>query len=132
MTHFDEDAICSHLLRTGVATDLGERAAGTDPRDPSSTIPEGDFFVVLPYNGERVPRTLRFGTTIEQADVYFLVDMTGSMRGERTNLVTGLLDVIIPGIHLAFFSGAHTPEDVDQVFEAFRASFLALREDGVV
>jgi glutamate-1-semialdehyde aminotransferase len=40
--------------------------------------------------------------------------------------------VIIPGIHLAFFSGADTPEDVDQVFDAFRASFLALREDGVL
>jgi hypothetical protein len=79
-------------------TDLGEDAAGTDPTDSSSTIPEGDFFVVLPYNGPREMRPLRFGTEINQADVYFLVDMTGSMQGERTNLITGLLDVIIPGI----------------------------------
>jgi len=29
-------------------------------------------------------------------------------------------------------SAAHTPEDIDQVFEAVKASFLALREDGVL
>ncbi len=79
-------------------SDLGERAAGTDPTDAGSTIPAGDFFVVLPYFGERQMRPLRFGTEIKQADVYFLVDMTGSMQGERTNLINGLLSVIIPGI----------------------------------
>ena len=82
-------------------TDLGEAAAGTDPTDPGSTIPAGDFFVVLPYNGDHVPRPLRFGTNINQADVYFLVDMTGSMGGERTNLINGLVSVIIPGIQAA-------------------------------
>lgn len=79
-------------------SDLVERAAGTDPSDAGSRIPETDFAVVLPYNGEHVPRMLRFGTNINQADVYFLVDMTGSMGGERSNLITGLVDVIIPGI----------------------------------
>ncbi|MEZ4338472.1 MAG: hypothetical protein R3B82_17770 [Sandaracinaceae bacterium] len=79
-------------------TDLGERAAGTDPTDPTSRIPETDFFVVLPYNGDHEMRPLRFGTNINQADVYFLVDMTGSMGGERTNLINGLTSVIIPGI----------------------------------
>ena len=83
-------------------TDLGEvEGSMTDPTDPTSTIPEGDFFVVLPYNGDRQERVLRFGTNIEVADVFFLVDMTGSMRAERTNLITGLLDVIIPGIQAA-------------------------------
>ena len=79
-------------------SDLAEQAAGTDPNDPTSTIPATDFFVVLPYNGDRVPRSLRFGTAINQADVFFLVDMTGSMGGERTNLINGLLSVVIPGI----------------------------------
>ncbi len=83
-------------------TDLGEvEGSMTDPTDPTSTIPEGDFFVVLPYNGSHENRVLRFGTNIEIADVFFLVDMTGSMQGERTNLITGLLDVIIPGIQAA-------------------------------
>ncbi len=79
-------------------TDLGEvRGTGSDPLDPEDGLPEGDFFVVLPY-GESERRTLTFGTDIEVADVFFLVDMTGSMQGERTNLIRGLLDVIIPGI----------------------------------
>lgn len=73
----------------------------TDPLDPGSAIPPDDFFVVLPFMGARAERTLRFGTNIEQADVFFLVDMTGSMQGERTNLIQGLLDTIIPGIEAA-------------------------------
>ena len=82
-------------------TDLGEIAGSmTDPLDASSTIPETDFFVLLPY-GEEDTRTLRFGTTISVADVFFLVDMTGSMQGERTNLIQGLLSTIIPGIQAA-------------------------------
>ena len=76
--------------------------------------------------------------------LFHLIFQAGEIRGERDigndhrraerQFYLHLLDngVIIPGIHLAFFSGAHTPEDVDQVFEAFRASFLALREDGVL
>ncbi len=80
-------------------TDLGEvDGSGTSPTDPTSTIPDGDFFVVLPYMGEHQERRLRFGTNIERADVFFLVDMTGSMGEERTNLINGLLSVIIPGI----------------------------------
>ncbi len=83
-------------------TDLAEvDGTGTDPLDMSDTIPPGDFFVVLPYNGDRADRTLRFGTNISVADVFFLVDMTGSMQGERTNLIRGLVDTIIPGIQAA-------------------------------
>jgi hypothetical protein len=83
-------------------TDLGEvDGTGTDPLDPGSSIDVGDFFVVLPYNGERANRPLEFGTNISVADVFFLVDMTGSMQGERRNLIQGLLDTIIPGIQAA-------------------------------
>ena len=73
----------------------------TDPLDPTSTIPPGDFFVVLPYLGEHALRTLRFATNVSVADVFFLVDMTGSMGDERTNLIRGLIDVIIPGVRAA-------------------------------
>jgi len=83
-------------------TDLAEvEGSGTDPLDPTDTIPSTDFFVVLPYNGARENRTLRFGTNVSVADVFFLVDMTGSMQGERTNLIQGLLTTIIPGIQAA-------------------------------
>jgi len=72
-------------------TDLGEaEGTGTDPLDPSSTIPAGDFFVVLPYNGARENRTLRFGTGISVADIYFLIDTTGSMGGPISNVQSSL------------------------------------------
>jgi glutamate-1-semialdehyde aminotransferase len=41
-------------------------------------------------------------------------------------------NVIVPGIHLAFISFAHTPEIVDQVIDAFKKTFEDLREDGYV
>ncbi|MEO0325172.1 MAG: hypothetical protein AAF447_19595 [Myxococcota bacterium] len=80
-------------------SDLGEvEGTGTDPNDPAEGLAPGDFFVVLPFEGTRENRTLVFGTEITVADVFFLVDMTGSMQEERTNLINGLLDVVIPGI----------------------------------
>ena len=79
-------------------SDLVEIAAGTDPLDPGSTVGRENFIVVLPYNGPHEMRPLRFGTNIDIADIYFLVDRTGSMSGERTNLILGLTGVIIPGI----------------------------------
>ena len=83
-------------------TDLGEvRGTGTDPLDPTSRPGEETFFVVLPYQGPAENRSLRFGTEIGIADVFFLVDMTGSMNEERTNLINGLVGTIIPGIQAA-------------------------------
>ena len=40
--------------------------------------------------------------------------------------------VVIPGIHLFFLSAAHTPEDVDQVIEAFKKSFREIRAKGAI
>ncbi len=80
-------------------TDLGEvEGSMTDPTDPTSTIPEGDFFVVLPYNGSHENRTLRFGTDISVADVFFLMDTTGSMYSEVGNVQDRMETVIIPGV----------------------------------
>jgi len=42
--------------------------------------------------------TLDFSTSLRQADVYFLVDTTGSMGGEITNLRNSLSTTIIPRI----------------------------------
>lgn len=75
-------------------TDLGEvRGTMTDPTDPSSTIPEGDFFVVLPYLGAHENRELEFGTDISVADVYFLIDTTGSMGGPIANVQSSLTTI---------------------------------------
>jgi len=72
-------------------TDLGE-ALGTmtDPNDPSSTIAPEDFFVVLPYMGDPVEQALRFDTNLQLADVYFLIDTTGSMGGPIDNVTSSL------------------------------------------
>ena len=39
-------------------------------------------------------------------------------------------NVIVPGIHLAFISYAHTPEVIDDVITAFKNTFEDLRNDG--
>jgi hypothetical protein len=75
-------------------TDLGEvRGSMTDPSDPASTIPDGDFFVVLPFGGAAEERVLRFDTGIKVADVYFLVDVTGSMSSAIANVRTSLNEI---------------------------------------
>jgi hypothetical protein len=80
-------------------TDLGEvHGTMTDPLDRGSTIPDGDFFVVLPYEGPHEMRTLRFGTNINVADVFFLMDTTGSMYSEVGNVQTGMETIIIPQV----------------------------------
>ncbi|MBX7195224.1 MAG: thrombospondin type 3 repeat-containing protein [Sandaracinaceae bacterium] len=75
-------------------SDLAEGAAGTNPTDPASTIPETDFFVVLPYNGDHAVRPLRFGTNITQADIYFLIDTTGSMQGAIDDVNSSLMSIV--------------------------------------
>jgi len=46
--------------------------------------------VVLQYMGMREQRTLRFGTDISVADVYFLIDTTGSMGTPISNVQSSL------------------------------------------
>lgn len=72
-------------------TDLGEAlGTRTDPNDPSSTIDPDDFFLVLPYDGAPVDRELDFGTRLQVADVYFLIDTTGSMQAAIDNVTASL------------------------------------------
>ncbi len=72
-------------------TDLGEvLGTHTDPNDASSTIPTQDFFVLLPYNGASQDRMLDFGTNLQVADVYFLIDTTGSMQSSIDNVSSSL------------------------------------------
>lgn len=92
-------------------------APESDPLDPSRGIPADDFYVVLPYEGGRVTRNLRFGTALRQADVFFMMDRTGSMDAEESALRSGLADVVdrittaIPDIGVGFggFSGFGAP-----------------------
>ena len=67
--------------------DLAEIVYGSDPLDDGSRIPEGLFYVVLPYNAKyNVSRTWEFDTDISKIDVAFLLDLSGSMDEEQANL----------------------------------------------
>ncbi|MGE0786547.1 MAG: VWA domain-containing protein [Sandaracinaceae bacterium] len=77
--------------------DLVEIAAGTDPNDPLSNSRDiGDFVFVVPYMEPPDPPqdTLAFRTNIAKADVYFLMDETGSMGGSITSLQSEIVNVM--------------------------------------
>lgn len=75
-------------------TDLAEVATGRDPNDPSSRIPDDAYYVVLPYLDDPVERDLVFGTTVRKADVFFMMDRTGSMTGEVSRLKSSLSSIV--------------------------------------
>ncbi len=85
-------------------TDLVEVGAGTDPLLASDNPrARGDFVFVVPYMMPPSPvrDTLQFSTTLQRADVYFLMDNTGSMGGTvaalQSGLTTGTLVAGCPG-----------------------------------
>jgi hypothetical protein len=79
-------------------TDLAEYTVGTDCADSTSKY-EG-FYLILPYRpgGEPEVRTFDFSTEIRMADIFFLIDSTGSMYDEIDTIKARLQDTIVPGI----------------------------------
>ncbi|HEY8428347.1 MAG TPA: VWA domain-containing protein [Sandaracinaceae bacterium] len=78
-------------------SDLIEVAAGTDANDPlDHPRALGDFVFVVPYMEDPVPTkdTLDFATSIAKADVYFLMDETGSMGSSISSLASGIATLI--------------------------------------
>jgi hypothetical protein len=59
-----------------------------------------DFFFILPYQDAAGSQTkpLDFSTAIPSLDVFFLMDTTGSMEGEITNLESALTGTVVPQI----------------------------------
>jgi hypothetical protein len=98
--------------------DLAEVANDeADPRDPMRGISPEDFYVVLPYQGDAQERELLFNSRVRQADVFFMMDRTGSMSAEVDELkdsletvVNGIADAI-PDIGVGFggFAGFGGP-----------------------
>ncbi len=72
-----------------------------DATDPSSSPrSRGDFVFSEPFMMDPTPPrdTLDFATDIRKADVYFLIDTTGSMGGAINNVRNSLSTRIIPAI----------------------------------
>ncbi len=71
----------------------GDPACAGDPTDPSSSPKtRGNFVFLEPYQKPPTPErdTLDFATEIQKADVYLLVDTTGSMGEAIASLKLGL------------------------------------------
>ncbi len=82
-------------------SDLIEVGAGTDPLNPADNPrSRGDFVFVVPHLAPPSPTrdTLQFDTSLQDADVYFMMDNTGSMLGTITALQAGLTSTVIPDI----------------------------------
>ena len=76
-------------------TDGVEVSGGSDPLDPLSTVGGGgDFTFDLPPGGMARTDVLQFEPRIRRADVFFLIDTTGSMGGTITGL-RGALSTIV-------------------------------------
>jgi len=88
--------------------DLAEIVYGSDPTDPNSKIPDGIFYVVLPYDPtnhlDDVTRKLNFSTKIESIDVVIVFDESGSMSDEIDKLKDGIKTKIIDAISKQFTS----------------------------
>lgn len=79
--------------------DLAEIAYGSNPLDDGDHIPEGLFYVVLPYNAPAdVTRKLTFSTKIEAIDVAIFFDDSGSMGEEIEKLKEEVKDNVIGAI----------------------------------
>jgi hypothetical protein len=98
--------------------DLAEVANDeADPRDPMRGISPEDFYVVLPYQDPAQERELLFNSRVRQADVFFMMDRTGSMTQEVSELkrnletvVTGIIDSIPDtGVGVGGFAGFGGP-----------------------
>jgi hypothetical protein len=76
-----------------------EVLAETDPTDRSDRIPDTDFYVVLPYMEAPIHRPLDFRARLGRADIFFLVDTTGSMGAAITNVTTSLSTTIVPAVN---------------------------------
>ena len=82
-------------------SDLIEVGAGTDPNNPADNPQaNGDFVFVVPYNDVADPPldTLAFATDLSRADLYFLVDVSGSMAPVTANIKTNMETTIAQAV----------------------------------
>lgn len=92
-------------------SDLVEVAAGTDPNDNmDNPATYGDFVFIVPFEEQTTPPddTLEFATSIQFADLYFVLDTTTSMNAEFTALkdVNNGVPAIIDALKCEDFGGS--------------------------
>ena len=112
------DTLYPYLHEQGARFQKAVNTFCADEGIPAQVMTAGSLFHLVFQEGE-IRGARDIGIERRRAERQFYLHLLGN-------------GVIIPGIHIAFFSAAHTPEDIDEVFDAFRESFLALREDGVL
>ncbi len=79
--------------------DNTEVAAGSNPIVSDADWWDGKYYVILPYNNtDHEIRELDFSTDITKADILFMVDLSGSMDGEISNLKSGISNTLIDSI----------------------------------
>lgn len=103
-----EDPNCNGILDPGETrttdddtdddgvSDLIEVAAGTNPQDPArNPRADGNFVFITPYEEDTKPSAddLGFETDVGIADIYLLVDRSGSMVTEINNIVDNIVEV---------------------------------------
>lgn len=106
-----------------------------DALDPeSSPRTRGDFVFFMPYEAEPSPPrdTLDFATNIQVADVYFVIDTTGSMSGAIANITsslstpgTGIIDQVRAVIPQANFGIGEFKDSRDAFIYANRQDISA-------
>lgn len=104
-----EDANCNGVVDTGEtspvngdtdgdgAPDLVEVSAGTNPTDPGSNPQaNGDFVFIEPYVEPQSPPTedLAFSSKLQKVDLYVILDRSGSMTPEISNVKANLTTVV--------------------------------------
>jgi glutamate-1-semialdehyde 2,1-aminomutase len=60
------------------------------------------------------------------------IDMSLRQADEMVTLHMLKHGVVIPPVHLAYISAAHTPEDIDTIIAAIKESFREVRKDGML
>lgn len=109
--------------------DLAEIVYGSDPLDDNDTIPDGLFFVVLPYNApEEVTRTLTFSTKIEAIDVQIVIDISGSMSDEIAQVQNGIKDNIIDPVKAEFTQEGFASFGVSRISWGGTSKFLRQKQ----
>lgn len=77
--------------------DLIEVGAGTDPRDAADNPRvRGDFVFLVPFDEPASPTrdTINFRTNVQFADVYFMMDTSGSMSAEIATMRSASIDIL--------------------------------------